>query len=283
MTIVVVHGGVSGIAQQRAPALSIALTRAPTLSTALDAVETATTALEDDPDLNAGFGAVLNLAGELELDAGIAEGASGRCGGVANVGVRHPVAVARRVLEETPHTLLTGAGAAAFAGDAEVLPDTTPEQRARWEDARASGRLGHEGYGAPHDVDTVGAVALGERGDLAAASSTGGVFGKMPGRVGDTPIFGAGLFASARAAVVGTGVGEVFLESLACFVAGRLIANGHTPQQACEDVIAELPARAGLSAGLLALDERGRIGAAFRGGSWRVHGPDGPIEAAHLG
>jgi beta-aspartyl-peptidase (threonine type) len=275
VTIVVVHGGVSGIARPERP-LVHAVPASLRGASALDAVETAVMALEDDPALNAGFGAVLNIDGELELDAGIADGATGRCGAVAGVTLRHPISLARRVLEETPHVLLAGRGATAFARDAEVLSDTTHEQRRRWEAARSAGELDLAGYGRPHHVDTVGAVACDDAGRLAAGSSTGGVFGKMAGRVGDAPIFGAGMFASSHAAVVGTGVGEVFIESLAGYEVGRLIAGGRHPQRACEEVVDRL-ASSGAAAGLLALDRRGRVGAAYRGGSWAVHGSEGPI------
>ncbi|CAN5663933.1 beta-aspartyl-peptidase [soil metagenome] len=282
MKVVVVHGGVSGIERGELPSLAHCLAPALKQRSALDAIETAVGALEDDPVLNAGFGSVLNLDGELELDAGITDGATGRCAGVANVTVRHPIALARRVLEQTPHVLVTGLGAAAFAGEAEVLTDTSPEQRRRWQRAHDAGELGLASYGEPHHVDTVGAVALDDRGRLAAGSSTGGVFGKMPGRVGDSPIFGAGMFASAHAAAVGTGVGEVFLETLACLEAGRLVADGHHPQRACERVIARLASRTDVSAGLLAVDAEGQVGAAFRGGSWAVEGPEGPLRATRL-
>jgi beta-aspartyl-peptidase (threonine type) len=249
---------------------------------ALDAVEDAVIALEDDPRLNAGYGAVLNLAGEVELDAGMSDGRSGRAGGVGNVAVRHPVSLARKVLEETPHVLVTGAGAVALGAGMERVA-ISPEERRRWEEARDEGRLDMARFGDPVEVDTVGAVALGEDGGLAAASSTGGVFGKMPGRMGDSAIFGAGHYASTAAAVVGTGVGEVFLETLACARAGMLIEAGAHPQEACAAVIRLLAERAPLPAGLLALDTAGRSGAAFTGGSWDVEGPDGPVEAERLG
>jgi isoaspartyl peptidase/L-asparaginase-like protein (Ntn-hydrolase superfamily) len=157
-----------------------------------------------------------------------------------------------------------------------------PEELARWEEARAEGRLDTARFGDPVEVDTVGAVALGEDRDLAAASSTGGVFGKMPGRMGDSAVFGAGHYASRAAAVVGTGVGEMFLETLACARVGLSIEAGAHPQEACEGVIRLLGERAPLPAGLLALDRTGRVGAAFRGGSWDVEGPDGPVGAVRL-
>lgn len=284
-TIVYVHGGVSGAARREPPSLAIDVAGTARRATALDAVEDAVRALEDDPELNAGYGAILNRAGELELDAGIADGASGSWAGVANVAVRHPVSLARRLLEETPHVLVTGAGAAALgrALGFEDLEGTTPRQQERWERARRSGELSVARFGAAEHVDTVGAVALDAAGNLAAASSTGGVFGKLPGRVGDSPIFGAGTYASKGAAVVGTGVGELFLETLACLQAARLIEGGADPQAACEEIIDAIGRRDPSAAGLLALDPSGRAGAAYRGGSWVVEGPDGRVTPRRVG
>lgn len=278
--VLLVHGGVAGIAKEDEPDLSDAL--AWPLTSALDAVEQAVKVLEDNPLLNAGLGSVLNRMGRLELDAGIADGATGRVGGVANVSVRHPVSLARRVLEETPHVLLTGSGASSFGAQMHELDESTSEQRERWQRAKDDGSLTLANYGAPEHVDTVGAVALGADGKLAAASSTGGVFGKMPGRVGDSPIFGAGLYASSSVAVVGTGVGELFLETLACMRIGLLVEKGAGVQEACEEVIAYLGTRQDTAAGLLALDKDGSPGAAFRGGSWAVASSAGSLTATKL-
>jgi beta-aspartyl-peptidase (threonine type) len=282
LTVVAVHGGVSGAAKGATPSLSYSLPAASRASRALDAVEIAVRALEDDPELNAGFGAVLNLHGELELDAGIADGAARTWAGVAAVSLRHPISLARHVLENTPHVLLAGPGAMVPADGMEPLADTTPAQRKRWEDERAAGRLGPERFASPEHVDTVGAVALDGEGGLAAGSSTGGVFGQMPGRVGDAPVFGAGIYASRAAAVVGTGVGELFLETLACLRVGELIEGGAAPQAACESFITTLGARSSAAAGVLALDASGEIGAAYRGAAWAVEGPGGAIEAVRL-
>jgi beta-aspartyl-peptidase (threonine type) len=279
---VFVHGGVSGRVRPELPSLSYAPANATAASGAMDAVEAAVRALEDDPALNAGYGSVLNRSGRLELDAGIADGFSGRVGGVAGVRVRHPISLARYVLEKTPHVLVTGEGAAALAAGFEPLHDTTRQQRQRWEHARRQGLLDLDEYGRHEHVDTVGAVALDGRGHLAAGSSTGGVFGQMPGRVGDSPIFGAGIYASRTSAVVGTGVGELFLSSLACWRAGRLIEEGAPPQEACARVIELLGAIEKVSAGLLAIDGEGRMGAAFRGGAWAVEGGDGPVAAQQI-
>jgi L-asparaginase / beta-aspartyl-peptidase len=281
MVQLLVHGGVSG-APKPPLALGYALEAASAAETALDAVEAAVCALEDDPRLNAGYGSVLNRAGRLELDAAVADGHRGRCGSVAGVTVRHPISLARIVLDRTPHVFLAGPGAMrlARASRLEELHASTEEQHDRWRRGRAAAE---PGYGHPDLVDTVGAVARDRRGRLGAGSSTGGVRGQMDGRVGDSPVFGAGLYASRTAAVVGTGLGELFIESLACARAGALIEGGVAPQEACERVLARL-ARAQLApAGLLALDCEGRSGAAFRGASWAVAGSEGDVRTRRVG
>jgi beta-aspartyl-peptidase (threonine type) len=271
-----VHGGVSGVEKDVLPDLSSAIAAGSRGATALDIVEAAVRVLEEDPALNAGFGAVLDAAGDVSLDAGIADGTTGSFGAVAGVTVANPISLARRVLASTPHALMIGAGAMALA---DGLPEVrvARDRRAQWEDAERAGRLGPETYGRPERVDTVGAVAIDDAGGLAAASSTGGVFGKLPGRVGDSPVFGAGFYASPKAAVVGTGVGELFLETLACARVGDLIERGASPQDACDEVIEFLGSRATTSAGLLAIDASGDHGCSYRGGSLSVFGPDGRV------
>ena len=280
MTLVLVHGGVSGIAEGETVDLTYAAALGAEQAAALDAVERAVMALEDDERLNAGLGAVLNLAGEIELDAAITDGRE--TGAVAGVALRHPVALARRVMEETPHVLMAGAGAMALSDGLEPLHHTTEKQRVRWEEARAAGTLTPARYGSPEQVDTVGAVALDDTGRLAAATSTGGVFGKLPGRIGDSPILGAGFFVTERAAVVGTGVGELFIETLASYQAAALIAEGEPPQEACDTVIARVGLHSPLSAGLLALDVDGRMGCAFRGGRLPAASHLGMLEPRRL-
>ena len=276
-----VHGGVSGVEKDVLPDLSAAVTAGLTAASALDMIEAAVRVLEDDPALNAGHGAVLDIAGNVDLDAGIADGTKGSFGAVAGVRVANPITLARRVLESTPHSLMIGDGAAELGAD---LPEVeiAPARLADWHEAKRTGELDVTRYGSPEKVDTVGAVALDVDGRLAAGSSTGGVFGKLPGRVGDSPIFGAGFYASRGAAVVGTGVGELFLETLACARAGNLIETGRDPQDACEEVVRFLGTRASTSAGLIALDAQGNAGCAFRGGSLSVYGPDGRVDAVHL-
>ena len=277
MEALFVHGGVSGLEKKVLPDLSPAVRAGSSASTALDMVEAAVRALENDPDLNAGYGAVLDITGHVSLDAGIADGTTGSFGAVAGVIVANPITLARRVLETTPHSSMIGPGAMALGEDMENVT-VAPDRKAQWEEARDGGKLGPDAYGQPDKVDTVGAVALDPSGHLAAGSSTGGVFGKLPGRVGDSPVFGAGFYASRDAAVVGTGVGELFLETLACARVGSLIEDGVAPQQACDEVIAALGRRATTSAGLLAIDSNGVYGCTYRGGSLSVFGLDGRVD-----
>lgn len=189
---------------------------------------------------------------------------------------RNPITLARRVLEETPHVLLVGAGACQLGNDMEQL-DPAAEPLRRWQEALAAGRLQDESFGDKESVDTVGAVALDPSGVLAGGSSTGGVFGKLPGRVGDAAVFGAGVFASRAVAVVGSGVGELFLEALASFRVGLLIERGHAVQSACRRVIELVVNKDPRPVGLLALDAEGNVGAAFYGAEWNIEGAEGRV------
>jgi beta-aspartyl-peptidase (threonine type) len=278
---VYVHGGVAAKARAEPHSLRLAVVSGLDAANALDSVEAAVRALEDDPELNAGFGSVLTRDGNLELDAGIADGAGDRFGGVIGVTVTHPISLARRVMERTPHILMSGQGAMTLGGDMEVLGATSDKQLNRWKQAERNGALA-EPFGFSDEVDTVGAVARDKQGRLAAASSTGGVFGKLSGRVGDAPISGAGVYATASAAVVGTGIGEVFLTDLASARVAFLIEKGAHPQEACAEIVKLLGRRKPFLAALLALDAHGRVGAAFRGGELVIEGPEGPIEPAQL-
>jgi isoaspartyl peptidase/L-asparaginase-like protein (Ntn-hydrolase superfamily) len=173
---------------------------------AVDAAEAAVQSLEDCALFNAGRGSVLNAEGHVEMDAAVMDGLTRQAGACAGVtGVRHPVSLARVVMEKTPHVLLVGEGAERYAADAG-LDFEDPE----WfvtERERARNADGEHG--------TVGAVALDSNGDLAAATSTGGVRGQLPGRVGDTPVIGAGTWADEHVAVSCTGTGEQFIRAAA--------------------------------------------------------------------
>lgn len=226
--------------------------------TALDAVCAAVVALEDDPLFNAGTGSVLNRDGAVEMDASVMTGRELRAGGVAAIGrVRNPVLVARKVMEATPHVLLAGPAATAFAR-AHGFADYDPVTRASLRRFRLQAAAGMPG--------TVGAVALDAAGTLSAATSTGGVSLKLPGRVGDSPIPGAGNYATAHAAASATGNGELMMRTLAAKTVCDLVAAGRTAQAAAGAAVRALPIRDGESGGMIALDARGRIGIAMRGG-----------------
>jgi beta-aspartyl-peptidase (threonine type) len=237
----------------------------------LDAVTTAVITLEDNPLFNAGRGAVLNEAGGHELDASIMDGATLRAGAVAGARrIRNPILAARAVMEKSPHVMLAGAGADAFArkrGLALVKQAyfTTPQRVVARELAqlRTRGRVGSIATAAEQH-GTVGAVALDSMGNLAAATSTGGLTNKMVGRVGDTPIIGAGTYASnATCAVSGTGDGEFFIRAvLAHNVSARMSYLGESLMVAARHALVDVAAL-GATGGLIAVDRRGRIALPF--------------------
>lgn len=237
---------------------------------ALDAVIIAVVTLEDAPRFNAGTGSVLNLRGKVEMDAAVMVGEGRRFGGVAALPrVRNPVLVAREVMERTDHLLLAGEGALQFARTLG-FPDYNPVTEARlaqWrrlrQGLREGGRVSLEallGRG-PEDVgDTVGAVALDRNGGLAVASSTGGVAMKLPGRVGDTPVPGAGTYASPDAAVSVTGMGELMLRFVTAKAIADAIATGQEAPRATEGVLMAMAADVGREVGAVSIDRTGRIG-----------------------
>jgi len=221
---------------------------------ALEAVVAAVRCLEDEPALNAGIGASLNRDGDVELDAGLMEGTTLRAGAVGAVrDVRHPVDLARAVMEDGRHVLLVGQGASEFARASGVEtcdPATflTDRQLRRWREP----------------ADTVGAVALDDLGRTAVAVSTGGMARKWPGRVGDSPLPGAGFYADDRGgAACGTGVGEGFMRLCLCHLAVMEMAHGMSADQVAEAAVSHLAARVGGSGGIILIDASGRSAAAF--------------------
>src|SRR5438132_3192329 len=219
---------------------------------ALDAVTSAVVAFEDDPLFNAGRGAVFTAAGTQEMDAAIMEGREHRAGAVAGIcGPKNPVLAARAVMEHSPHVLLIGEGALAFC-HAQGLAFADREYfytEARWQalqqilERRRRG-LADEGAGdnEARRHGTVGAAARDRAGNLAAATSTGGMTGKLPGRVGDSPIIGAGTYAdNASCAVSATGHGEVLRRFAAAYeIAARMRHRGESLAEAARDVVDEL-------------------------------------------
>ena len=238
---------------------------------ALDVVESVVRALEDDPTFNAGRGSHLNSAGRLELDASIMEGTRLRAGAVAAVsGLKHPVSVARRVLERSPHVLLVAEGAKSFARSVGAEIVATPAllvgrelERFRRIRAGEADLVTREFSPAARPHGTVGAVALDRRGRVAAATSTGGTQDKAPGRVGDTPVVGAGTYADDRGGAAScTGWGESILRVVLAKSAVDALVAGRAPDAAGRAAIASLARIRGFG-GVILVDRRGRLAAAF--------------------
>lgn len=230
----------------------------------LDAVTTAVRLLEDDPLFNAGRGAALNRDGAAELDAAIMDGRQQRAGAVACVrNVRNPIDLARRVMEKSQHVLLVGAGAEEFALEEGFVPVPneyfqTEERRQQLDNAR-QGQQVSELVASPQG--TVGAVALDAAGNLAAATSTGGMTNKHSGRVGDSPIIGAGTYAkNGVCAVSATGHGEYFIRAVASYhICNAVEYRGLSLEEAAREMLhAVLPALGG-QGGVIAVDASGRV------------------------
>jgi L-asparaginase / beta-aspartyl-peptidase len=227
----------------------------------LDAVIASVVIMEDSPLFNAGRGATYNAEARHELDAAVMEGATLRAGAVAAVSrVRNPVIAARAVMEHSRHVLLVGRGAERFARrqGLDLVPESYFHTRSRLAALHSEKRTSAEQHG------TVGAVALDSSGDLAAATSTGGYTGKLPGRVGDSPIIGAGTYADNRGcAVSGTGLGEAFIRCvLAHDVSARMRYRRESLARAAEAALGNIAALGG-DGGLVAVDRRGNIAMPF--------------------
>jgi L-asparaginase / beta-aspartyl-peptidase len=317
LPVLIAHGGAGARAAAlyrpgRRRALLEAVTHGATIlrngGTALDAVIASVVVLEDDPLFNAGYGSVLTVDGRVEMDAGvmIAERLSSaaasanarsratspatrrsqsvriRAGGVVTVSrVRNPILLARAVMESTPHVLLGGAGAEAIARRAGLklcrpADMISPRARERWlsrnEAAAANASNSH---------GTVGAVALDSHGNFAAATSTGGVAGKIAGRIGDSAIIGAGLYASAFGAASATGTGEAIMRMASCRNVVELLTRAD-PSLAATRVITALRDSTAAEAGLIVIDRRGRIGFAHNTAAMEVAMLDATGSITHL-
>jgi len=303
---IAIHGGAGAIARASMDAEKELLYRQALLQivasgqallaagcSALDVVTEAVRQLEECSLFNAGVGSVFTHEGTHELDASVMDGRTREAGAVAGVTrVRNPVLAARTVLENSPHVLFIGQGAESFAAShgLEMVENaffSTPERRAQLERAIATQQtlLDHDGdaSGEPLDPDrkfgTVGAVALDQAGNLAAATSTGGMTNKQVGRVGDSPLPGAGCYASDSVAVSCTGTGEVFMRTLAAYdIAALMTYAGLSLQQASDKVIHEhIPALGG-SGGLIAIDAAGNVVLPFNSeGMYRAYAVVGEL------
>ena len=246
--------------------------------TSLDAVMAAVRVMEDDPQFNAGRGAVLNHEGDAELDAAIMDGSGPRAGAVAGVRhVRNPIELARLVMDKSPHVLLVADGAEEFALEQgmALVPRGYFRTEAREQELENARRAEVAPTGKPttliavpggeYSMGTVGAVALDRAGNLAAATSTGGLTNKHRGRIGDTPLIGAGTYASNEScAVSGTGQGEYYIRQVVAYDVCALVQYRHmTLAQAVHEVVQVKLRRTGGEGGVIALDRGGNIAMDF--------------------
>jgi L-asparaginase/N4-(beta-N-acetylglucosaminyl)-L-asparaginase len=255
---------------------------------ALDAVERGINVAELDPEVTSvGYGGLPNADGEVELDAAVMTGADLRSGAVAALRrISRPVSVARCVMEDGRHAMLVGAGALRFAlergfVEEELLTEAAAEKWRQWRDGKAEGH------------DTIGLIALDAGGRLAAGCSTSGLAWKLPGRVGDSPLVGPGLYADdAAGAAVATGVGEEIIRFCAAFLAVELMRGGAGPEDACAEVIRRVRARrsgdSDAPVSLLAVSPDGRTGAAttrdsFPYATWTPDAREPQMDAATAG
>ena len=252
---IVVHGGAGTVAPERFERLRAGVRTAAAAGhailvangRALDAVVAAVRVLEDDPEFNAGLGAALTCDGTVETDASVMDGATQRAGAVAAVpDLREAVALARAVLDRGEHVMLAGSAAWRFAAEVGIAP--SPPGALVTERART--RLAEMSKG------TVGAVALDRDGRFAAATSTGGINGKRPGRVGDSPVIGAGTWADARCAISATGDGEAILRVA---LARTISLQPGSLADAVRDSLEDLHTITGGAAGVIAIDRTGFV------------------------
>jgi L-asparaginase / beta-aspartyl-peptidase len=255
---IIVHGGAGSIKDDSLPARLEGCRRAALTGwqllkaggAALDAVEAAVVALENNPLFNAGAGSTLNSLGKVEMDAAVMEGDSLRAGAVAALtAIKNPIKVARRILEDGRHIMLAGDGALLFAREIG-FPECSPEslvverERTRWESKHG----------------TVGCVAFDASGRLAVATSTGGIFNKLPGRVGDSPLIGCGTYADNVGAVSCTGHGEAIIRVVLAKATIDILSGGANSQSAAQQAMELLATKTQSSGGLILIDRHGTIG-----------------------
>ncbi|MGB3723633.1 MAG: isoaspartyl peptidase/L-asparaginase [Pacificimonas sp.] len=259
--------------------------------TSLDAVQAAIRVLEDHPGFNAGHGAVFNAAGTIELDAAIMNGADRNAGAVAGITTtRNPIDLARAVMDKSPHVMLQGVGADEFSREQELaqVPNSyfeTDRRRAQLEKMQSGEDVSHS-LNIERKYGTVGAVARDQSGDLAAATSTGGMTGKRFGRVGDVPVLGAGTYAdNASCAVSATGAGEYYIRAnVAASICARIRYLGEDVQTAADAVQADMKSLGG-SGGVIVVGADGTPAYSFNSeGMYRGMAlSDGTISTAIYG
>jgi beta-aspartyl-peptidase (threonine type) len=305
---IVMHGGagnftIAGLEERREP-MRVAMTEALSAGhmvlagggSSLDAIQAAIVVLEDSPLFNAGRGAVFTHDGTNELDASVMDGSTHRAGAVAGVKrIKNPILLARLVMEKSPHVMLSGDGAEAFAVEQGGIELVDPKyfhtdrawdalQRAIEEEREkvktgASARPAMERDAPAAYFGTVGAVALDRQGNLAAGTSTGGMTNKRFGRVGDSPIIGAGTYASNQSCgISSTGHGEYFIRySVARDICARVEYKALAVQAAADEVVQQVLKKAGGEGGVVGLDRFGNVAMSFNttGMSRGYIGPDG--------
>jgi beta-aspartyl-peptidase (threonine type) len=244
--------------------------------TALDAVESSVVTMEDDPTFNAGYGSALNLLGQVEMDASIMDGRTLQAGAVALVTrVKNPIRLARLVMEKTDHVLVASTGAERLARffRLERRNPVTHRAKSSWRLLRAQLARGDVAYlpkisklvqELPEimSTGTVGAVARDKAGNIAAATSTGGLTMRLPGRIGDTPLIGSGTYADETGGCSVTGIGEGAIRLALAKTACDLIQCGSSAQKAAERPVRLLQERLGAQIGMVTIDAHGRIGSA---------------------
>ena len=285
-----IHGGAGGDGPWKGPTdldpqriacmQSVLTTVGSMLEDGIDALEAVTIAvemLENEPLFNAGIGSVIAADGSVTMDASIMRGSDAAAGSVVNVKkIRHPIRAAKLVLDNNWPVMLNGAAADEFAiknGVEEVsqdwlITDLRQAQWKKWKDAKSRPGSTDEDDGAilDHDgegIGTVGAVAIDSKGVLASATSTGGMTGKPNGRIGDTPIIGAGTWADKKVAVSCTGVGEAFIRTCAAHEISNRLKRGESLEDACESML-EMVAPLGGRGGVIAIDSEGNIAIPFQ-------------------
>jgi len=248
---------------------------------ALDAVETCARIVEADPkDQSVGYGGLPDAAGDVTLDACIMD-EKGNAGAVTYLQhIKHPISVARKVMEETIHVMLSGEGALQFALEQGFEKENmlTPEAKQKWETWKA------ENKGAPAKAnidqhDTIGVLAIDKDGNMSGACTTSGMAYKVPGRVGDSPIIGAGLYVDNEVGgACATGVGELVMTTLGSFLVVELMRQGKSPQEACEAAVQRIADRHlkegdDLQVGFIAMNKKGEHGAysILNGFSYTLH------------